>query len=272
MDLRKSQVQVGESRYAYIEAGEGPLLLFGHGTFGGKELFEPQLDQLSPHFRCVALDWLGHGESNYRPGGWRVEDLVADVPGIIDALGVDSAFLAGVSQGGAVFTRVALQHPERAAALINMSAGPMRPPEASLEAIRRFGRVLRDETDEVARRQAVEAYAPAWHAPGFAERLPEATAAEINVVLGHPREAAALIPEVPAHYRSIMDRLGEISRPTLVIWGLNDFRPELGAEIAAATPGAELVEIPNAGHHVNVDAPEETSEAILRFLHELTQG
>jgi pimeloyl-ACP methyl ester carboxylesterase len=265
-------MQIGEIRYAYVEAGDGPLLLLGHSTFSGKEMFAAEIEALSPFFRCVAVDWPGHGQTGFDPSGWRVDDVVADVPKLIEALGSETAFLAGVSQGAAVSSRVALEHPERVDALINMCAGMTAPPADQMAPMRALAATLSVEKDDEARRRAVEDYVPEWHTPTFPQRRPEAAAAEIDLVLSHDPEACRLIPEVPGNYDSIVDRLGEISCPTLIVWGLDDPRPKLGADIAAAIPGAELKEIPQAGHHVNLDAPEETAAVLLDFLRRQAPG
>jgi pimeloyl-ACP methyl ester carboxylesterase len=258
---------VGQTEYAFIEDGEGPLLLLGHGTFGGKELFLPQIERLSRHFRCVAFDWPGHGETTFGSEAWGVDALVEDVPGLIDGLGCRTAYLAGVSQGGAVFMRVALRHPERVDGLVNMCAGPGGPPPAALSKVRAFAASLHDEPDEAARRAAAQEFVNDWfHAPGFAEAQPEAARREIEVILAHPREGVRLAAGVPASYVSIEDELATLACPTLVIWAEHDLRPRGGAEIAAAIPGAKLAVIEGAGHHVNVDAPAETAAIIEQFL------
>ncbi|HEY5332003.1 MAG TPA: alpha/beta fold hydrolase [Solirubrobacterales bacterium] len=265
-------LQIGKIPYAYIEAGDGPLLLLGHSTFSGKEMFASQIEALSPYFRCVAVDWPGHGQTGFDPSGWRVDDVVAAVPKLVEGLGAETAFMAGVSQGAAVFSRVALKHPERIDALINMCAGMTAPPQNQMAPMRALADTLSVEKDPEIRRRAVEDYVPEWHTPNFPERRPDAAAAEIDLVLAHDPKACRLIPEVPGNYDSIVDRLGEISPPTLIVWGLDDPRPKLGSEIAAAIPGAELKEIPEAGHHVNLDAPDETSATILEFLQRQTPG
>lgn len=265
--MRSSRLTIGKREYAYLEEGRGPLLLFGHGTYGGKELFESQIASLSSSYRCVAVDWPGHGGTTFAPEGWGVDELVDDVPRLLDALGADSACLAGVSQGAAVFMRAVLRFPERARALVNMCAGPAGPPAGAIDTSREFAAVLRDETDEIKRRRVVERVVNEWfHAPGFADANPQAFAREIDVILRHPRVGIALAAEVPATYRSIVDELGGIRCPTLVIWGDSDPRVEVAPEMARGIPGAELVVVPNAGHHVNVDAPDAVSDAIERFL------
>jgi len=266
-EVRRSHTVVDGTRYAFLEAGEGPLVLLGHGTFGGKELLRPQLERLSANFRCVALDWPGHGDSGWDPKGWSADDLVEDVAALVEAFGEHSAFLVGVSQGGAVFTRTALAHPGLVRGLVVMCAGPGVPPDAAVARMCELAGVLADEPDEAVRRHAAASFADAvFHAPGWSTREPERAAGEVDVLVGHPRAAVRLLAAVPASYASIAHRLGEIACPTLVVWADHDGRPHLGAEVAAAIPGATLAQIADAGHHVNVDAPEATSEAVERFL------
>ena len=254
--------------YAFVEAGTGPLVLLMHGTFGGKQLLLPQVEHLSRFCRCVAFDWPGHGESGFKPGGWTVDDLVATVPAIIDALGERSAFLCGVSQGGAVGMRVALAHPERVRGLVNMCAGPGGPPPQGAAALDCFASTLADEEAEDGRRQAAEHFvARLFHDPAFVARAPERAQAEIDLILSHPRESVRYLPDVPKSYVMLSDsELASISCPTLIIWAEFENRPQLGAELASMLPNSELVIIKDAGHHVNVDQPEATSLAIEHFL------
>ncbi len=253
-------------RYAYVEAGTGPLLLFAHGTFGSKETFAPQVSRLSDRYRCVSIDLPGHGDSGYDPRGWGVGNLVRAVPALTTALGEEKASLAGVSQGGAIFMRAALVYPDVVSALVIMCAGAGAPPPLLLDRLRSFAKLLRDEPDEAARRQAAEHFLSAFHAPGFAVPGNESFDAEVTRALNHPRQAMPLVAEVPGSYASVFDKLSQISCPTLVIWGDQDFRPALGGEIASQIPGAQLCVIRGAGHHVNVDGPEATAEAIGDFL------
>jgi pimeloyl-ACP methyl ester carboxylesterase len=269
--MKDYALSVNGINYACVEDGAGPLLLLFHGTFGGKKLMIPQLEYLSRHFRCVALDWRGHGGSGYTPGGWTAYDLVEDVAAIISALGESSAIIAGVSQGGAVGMRVALQYPEKVRALINMCGGPSGPPPAAIDRLNAYAKIFAEEKDEVARRAtAVEFAAGYFHAPSFVEREPARFSEEIDVILSHPRESVTLLSCVPQSYDDIISRLGEISCPTLIVWASNEARKTMGADLAAAIPHAQLVTIEDAGHHVNVDQPQATSRAIEQFLLSIT--
>lgn len=128
--MKHFKLDVNGSSYSCVEEGEGPLLLLGHGTFGGKRLLLPQLNHLRRFYRCVAFDWRGHGETGYDPGGWTADDLVEDVVALIGKLGEERAIVAGVSQGGAIGMRVALAYPDKVRALVNMCGGPGGPPPA----------------------------------------------------------------------------------------------------------------------------------------------
>jgi pimeloyl-ACP methyl ester carboxylesterase len=259
-------VMVDGIRYAYIEAGKGPLLLFAHGTFGSKESFAPQIARLCDRYHCVSIDLPGHGDSGYDPRGWGVGNLVRAVPALITALGEEKAVLAGVSQGGAVFMRATLAYPDNVSALVILCAGAGNPPPPLMQRLREFAKRLRDETDEEARRQAATHFLASFHAQGFADAHKETFDAEVSHALHHPRQAMPLVAEVPASYVPIFDELPRIACPTLVIWGDEDFRPALGGEIASQIPRAQLCVIRGAGHHVNVDAPAATAEAIADFL------
>lgn len=265
--MKQYSLDINGIAYACLEAGTGPLLLLCHGTFGGKQLMLPQLRHLSRWYRCVAFDWRGHGGSSFTPGGWSASDLVEDVAAIISALGESEAIIAGVSQGGAIGMRVALAYPEKVRALVNMCGGPGGPPPAAIERLYGFARTFAEEPDETVRRAAAVDFAAGYfHAPDFVEREPQRFAEEIDVILSHPRESVGLLPCVPESYADITPRLGGLTCPTLIVWASHEARPLLGADLAAAIPGARLVTIQNAGHHVNVDAPEETSRAIETFL------
>ncbi|MGA9191494.1 MAG: alpha/beta fold hydrolase, partial [Anaerolineales bacterium] len=67
---------------------------------------------------------------------------------------------------------------------------------------------------------------------------------------------------------SVMDRLGEIQAPTLVLAGRSDFQfpPEHQAELAAGIPNAHLVFVDQAGHNAHSERPDEVKQVILNFL------
>jgi pimeloyl-ACP methyl ester carboxylesterase len=240
-------------------------VVFLHGTLSGKESFEESLTMLRSRYRCVAVDWPGHGESGYDPTGWTADDLVSAIPAVVEGLGETTAVLVGLSQGGAIATRAAIRYPHLVRGLVIINAAPDPPGPEAVDALAKIGRVLQ-EGDEASRREAAAGLMQIFHAPGWVESHAEAADRELQQILGHPREAMVHVTRLPATYESIVGQLGEISCPTLVLWGERDPRSARGPEMVEAIPDAELTVIPNAGHLATLEAAEEIGEEVAGFL------
>src|SRR4051812_23926608 len=105
--------EVNGQRIRYEDTGgEGPAVILAHGFLMDREMFAPQLDALSPEFRAVAWDERGFGETEFDGKPFTYWDSAKDLLGLMDALGIDSAVVGGMSQGGFVSLRAALLAPE----------------------------------------------------------------------------------------------------------------------------------------------------------------
>src|SRR5439155_27129721 len=106
-------VRANGLRLFYADAGAGPplLLLMGHGL--DHSFWAKQIPVYAPHFRCLALDNRGIGQSDVPPAGYSVDDMATDTFGVMDALGVDAAHVAGFSMGGSIALAMAARLPER---------------------------------------------------------------------------------------------------------------------------------------------------------------
>ncbi|WP_454744015.1 alpha/beta fold hydrolase [Cupriavidus necator] len=251
----------------YVEKGRGPLLLFCHSTFVDHRLFDELVDVLSAQYRCVALDWPGHGKSGWNADGWTMDDLVNDVPRFISALGETSAVLAGVSVGAAVALRVALAYPKVVRGLIYMSArADPNGPEAA-QRMHAMACELRDGTD--AQRRAIFTSAPLetlMHYPGWREAHPERAARELQIQLEVPRNALPLIAGVLATMGPTSARLHEIRCPLLSLFGAHDPGVEWAEIVGQGVASGRTRVVPDAGHHLPFDAPSETLDVIRDFL------
>lgn len=117
----------------YEERGEGPALVFLHGLGATHEMWRPQIEHFAAIRRVIAPDVRGAGRSAQLLGfadilGRQADDLAA----LLDSLGVDQATLCGVSYGGVLAQRFALDHPERVDGLVVVdSFSNSRPPGPS---------------------------------------------------------------------------------------------------------------------------------------------
>src|SRR5690348_1221505 len=97
--------------------GAPPLLLV-HSLGTSLHVWDGQLPALSRSFRVIRLDLRGHGLSGVTPGPYRIEGMARDCLGVMDALGLGQAHIAGLSIGGMIAQSLAVQAPDRVASLI----------------------------------------------------------------------------------------------------------------------------------------------------------
>jgi len=105
----------------YHEKGEGqPLvLIMGFGADG--TVWEKHLAVYEKHFRCIVLDNRGVGKSDQPLGPYSTKMMAADTIAVMDHAGVKSAFVAGISMGGAIAQELAINYPERVQKLLLVS-------------------------------------------------------------------------------------------------------------------------------------------------------
>lgn len=253
--------------YAYLDEGSGPLLVFGHGLLADKQMFRAQIDALSDRHRCVSLDWPGHGESGYREQGWTFYDMVEDTVALLAELGEPRATFVGLSQGGMVFMRLAIRHPELVARLVllDTSAGPEDP--AHLPQYEQLREGLY-RGDEATRAQLAEAVAQILYGPVWRERDPDGLRHEIELMLAHDREGQQRAARAVFDRDDVTEQLAAITCPTLVVVGELDGAtpPDRAEAIAARIAGSRLVRIPDAGHHTPIENPGPVTAALEEFL------
>jgi pimeloyl-ACP methyl ester carboxylesterase len=197
---------------------------------------------------------------------------VADLLGVLDALGWARAVLVGHSMGGHNAIAGAAWHPARVRGLVIVDSRPTIPAERLAQMKERGVRPPR-------RHPTLEAAVTAFRL------LPPDTVAD-PVLLGHlaresvaGRDGAVSLRFDPACYaaREPVDAwplLSRITAPTLVVRGeRSPILPRPMAErLRAEIPGARLVEVPEAYHHVVLDRPDAFTRALRDFLDDLDAG
>ena len=120
-----------------LRAGDGPDVVFLHGTSGHLEAFTRNIvAHVEAGFRCHAIDMLGHGYTAGLDHPYEIPDYVAHLLAYLDAAGVERANLAGESLGGWVAAWLASEHPERVITLQLIAAGGTKANPEVMERIR----------------------------------------------------------------------------------------------------------------------------------------
>jgi pimeloyl-ACP methyl ester carboxylesterase len=248
---RRTQVVAGRAA-GWLEAGAGPPLVCLHGAGGSAELWAPQLDGLAGVARVVAPDLPGHGPlgGRGRPSVPAYADWVA---AFLDALGLGPVVLAGHSMGGAIAQTLALTRPGRVAALILVATG------ARLRVLPRLIELLRVRPVEGRDLLGGLCYAPT---------TPRERVAVADRVLVETAPSVTLGDFLACDRFDVMDRLGTIDVPALVVAGTEDrlTPPKYGRFLAGAIPAARLAEIGAAGHFPHLEQPDAVNAAIRAFL------
>lgn len=253
-----------------------PPLVLLHGLTGHRTDFLPLLPRLArrlPGTRIVAPDLRGHGDSTHSgdPASFGFERLVEDLARLLDGLGAPRCHLLGHSFGGMVALRFALAHPDRLASLLLASTAPSAPQSYTESLFEKSGAIALERG--MAFLQAL------------IERRARSTAPTRPSDRQTARWAERYWPHHRHRYRSmeplayrtlglemvrqtpVVDRLGELAMPVLVLVGLDDEDFLAGcARLGADVPGARLVEIPDAGHHPHREAPEAWLDAVCAHL------
>jgi 3-oxoadipate enol-lactonase len=209
------------------------------------------------------------GRSDVPRGPYRIAGMARDAMAVMDAAGVESAHVMGASMGGKIAQELALRHPERVRSLLLgcTSCGGFRaqPPNLRRVPIFRNWRGMNNE-------QRARAVVPMLYGP---ETPPEVIEEDLQVrLLRYPTTRGTLYQAMAIPFWSSYRRLPRLKMPVLVMHGEKDrvLPPLNGRRLAARIPGSKLVMLPNAGHMLTSDAPEETMSAVLGFLEKAAWG
>lgn len=256
-----------------LSAGEGPALLFLHGTGGSGKVWFNQLRRFEAAYHVLAPDLPGYGRTPLPETLRSIDDYPAFVQHLMDALGLERAVLIGNSMGGRVALQLALDAPERVAGLVLVNASGLKLPGIPTVNVREtdpaeFASLLFYNPSSRSANPSSRGANPSTTDPGaIAARLTQTPEQR------QARETMLRLTAGPLR-RDMQDRLGEIQAPTLVIWGEGDrIIPAAYAEaFAAGIPHARLELIPRAGHVPMLEKPGAVNEAIARFLSDLNGG
>ena len=218
---------------------------------------------LAEGHRVIRVDNRGAGRTGDVPGApYTVETMAADCLAVLDAAGVDTAHVVGISMGGLIAQEIVHTASARVRSLCLIATHPgiahavMDPQAMAMLAHR----------GQTTPQAAAEASIPFNYAPGTPrERIEEDWA--VRFPLAGTNEGY-LAQVMGSSQWDGYDRLPGITAPTLVVHGELDalVPPENGRIIAGRIPGAELAMIPNANHLLMTDQPEHVSKVLAEWL------
>jgi pimeloyl-ACP methyl ester carboxylesterase len=261
--VERSFVAVGSGRIHIAAAGTGAPVLLLHQTPRSWDEFRDVLPLLGQHYRAIAMDTVGYGDSDPLPRDHAsIENWAKAAHALLGALGINRAAIVGHHTGAAIAVEIAAAYPQTVAALV-LSASPY------VDAARRAAarKEHKAVVDEATPRMDGGHLAELW-----SMRQPFYPADRIDLLERFILDALKAGPRAAEGHRVVdryemEKRLPLIHCPTLIIAPTADPHayPQVG-KVAAAIAGSTVVEIANGMVPLPDQLPEEFSSAVHRFL------
>lgn len=257
------RVEVGGLVIAYERAGSGPPVALAHGFVGdGRSTWGDQIDALADGFTVVAWDAPGAGGSPDPPEGFGMDDYADCFAAFLQALRIESAHLVGLSFGGALVLATFHRHRGLASSLVLVSGyagwcGSL----GSAEAQQRLGRSL--EVAELPPAEFAAAMVPSMFSPSVKDEVVASFVDSVRAFRpGGFRAMARASFEDQSHV------LPEVDVPTLLLYADQDARAPVavGEAMHEVVRGSQLVVLHGPGHVSSVEAPDEVTRELRRFL------
>jgi 3-oxoadipate enol-lactonase len=257
--------QIGRYTLRYVDEGSGTPVVLIHGLAGDYSAWLAQIEVLRQHYRVIAFDNRGAGQSTQIDEPITTTDLARDTLGLMDHLQIDAAHVVGRSMGGAVAQQMALLAPQRVKSLVLCASF------AKLDPLGR--RVLLNMRDALEWRMSWADHArhsvQNFVSADFFNNQPERVALIEKLIGGETRLPACYVRQNTAcQEHDTLDDLPRIQQPVLVMGGANDPICSLTATgwLSAGLPNVRTEIFDNASHFFLMEQPQKFMQLLEEWL------
>jgi 3-oxoadipate enol-lactonase len=240
--------------------GVGTPLVLTHGLGDSLRFWDGVAAELAEHHALLRWDVRGFGGSDKPPGPYSAAQFAADLAALLDALRLDRVHLGGLSMGGVIAQRFALDHPGRVRSLVLCSTSS-EIAAAGTANWRRLADAVERRGFGAGARDASRSFAAS-----FAAAHPEVVAAAGRQTAANDPRAYAAAARAMSDYHWTAD-LGRVRVPVLILQGLADRLTPPGGSVRMhrALPASRLLMFADTGHNLPLERPERFSAAVLGF-------
>ena len=252
--------------YELHGAEDAPVLVLNNGIImNAASSWVFQTETLSAAYRVLQYDCRGQGQSDHPEQAYTMELHADDLAGLLDALKIEAAYIAGISYGGEVAQAFALKYPQKTASLILADTASEVGPQLRLIILSWMDALRTGDPGAF-----FNATVPWNFSAEFIRNNP------VLLETAKQRYGQLDFPAVLRLCQSFLDldftsRLAEISAPTCILVGEKDWLKgiEYARILQEGIPGAELHLIPGAGHASCWENPDVFNQLVLDFLEEV---
>lgn len=256
--------EMSDVRCYYELVGQGDPLLFIPGLGGNCRVWDPVVPTLAEQFTCILADNRGVGRSIARRKPQTLADYSADLAELLDHLQLDRAHVLGLSLGGIIAQRFAIDHPSRIDRLVLVSCA-----DRFTAYLHRVSALLGHSLRRFPRHMFVQTMEILTTAPFYLDAHVEEIDRLANERVREGVPARAMGAQLRALLRSDVDPADyKITSPTLIVAGEHDHLiPNCYARrMSAKIPRSRFVLVPGAGHNPMIEMPDTVLPLITRFL------
>ena len=251
------------AKIRYLEAGDAakPTVILLHGLGAQAESWQFNIAPLAANFRVIAPDQIGFGKSDKPLLKYRVGTYADFLDKLMAELKIEKAHLVGNSMGGWVAALTAIKYPNRVEKIVLADSAGLLPKEVDLNQIYQLNNSTRDEIRANLKLifanpalQNNEVLVDQF----FTQRVTANDGYTIN----------SLIESIKRKEDFLDARLGEIKKPTLVIWGKQDGLLPLadGEKFNKGISGSQFVAFDDCGHVPQFEKAADFNKRVLEFL------
>lgn len=256
-------VTVFGARIRYLEAGDAakPKLILLHGLGGNAENWQFNVAALAANYHVFAPDQVGFGKSEKALLKYRVATYVDFLDKFMTELKIEKAHLVGNSMGGWISALMAIKYPNRVEKIVLADAAGIIPANVNTDSIYQLNNSTRDEVRANMKRLFAS---PALQNN---EALVDQFLTQ-RVLANDGYTINSLIESIRRKEDYLNDRLGEIKKPALIIWGKQDgIVPVADAEVFnKGIAGSQLIVFENCGHAPMIEKALDFNREVLKFL------
>jgi len=254
------RVGVGDISLNYETAGEGTALVLIHGLGNDLTIWDEDAEVFARYHRVLRPDVRGFGRSDKPPGPYSPGMLAGDIAGLLAAEQIDRAHIAGISMGGVIAQRLALDFPERVSSLVLVSTSS-EVGERAAASWRRLADVIEERGFDERSADASKAFSE-----GFAAEHPELVEKLGRENAQNDPQSYAAAARAVGDYSFTAD-LRCIGVPVLILQGLEDRLTPPGGSVKMqrGLPRARLLMVSGAGHNLPLEQPGLFRSALLAF-------
>ncbi|MGX9460225.1 alpha/beta fold hydrolase [Shewanella sp. A14] len=260
----------------YIDQGNGPTLVFCHGLLANSQMWQTQIDMLSAHYRCIAIDFWGHGQSKTLPLDCEtLQDVAQHVLRLLDILEINNVVIIGHGSGGAIAAEMVLMAPTRIQGLVLLNSFVGFEPQVNC--IKYQGYMSQIANHQAIPNELATSLSNLFFSKNFAELCQHTPDLALKKALFTQQltqiDTAQIVPLLKFANMAIfkhdtLESVEALTLPTLIAVGLKGhLRTALESYLMHdCIDGSELLHIEDAGHLANIEKADFFNQHLIDFL------